>query len=156
MEKKNNYLFGILGGFIGGLVASIPWVFAYVYLNMILSLLAIIIALGVIKGYQLFKGKITEKLPLIIVILSVLCVTISTFVIIPLLLMMKRGLGFGLDNLQAIYDYEPFVSAIIKDYAISLIFTFLGISGVVRNIKKQIDDSDTDLEKVKVNVIDKK
>ena len=69
MNKNESYISGIIGGLIGGLIASIPWILMYVYGNMILSLLAIVIAIGVLKGYQLFKGKVDNKLPIIIIII---------------------------------------------------------------------------------------
>ena len=58
MNENKSYIKGILGGVIGGIIATIPWILMYVYGEMILSLLAILIAMGVLKGYQLFKGKV--------------------------------------------------------------------------------------------------
>lgn len=140
MENQKNYILGFIGGLLGGFIATIPWILMYVYGNMILSLLAIVIALGVLKGYQLFKGKVDSKLPVIIIVISIICVTVSTLIIIPLLLINKEGQVVSIDNLKILYDYQPFVDAIIKDYIISLIFTFLGISGVVANVRKQISE----------------
>lgn len=37
-----------------------------------------------------------------------------------------------------LYEYEPFVEALTKDLIISIIFTILGISGVISTIKRQI------------------
>lgn len=151
MEENKNYVTGIMGALIGGLVASIPWILMYVYGEMILSLLAIIIAMGALKGYQLLKGKIDEKLPMIIIVVSVICVTISTLLIIPCLLMAKEGIEVSFGNLELLYEYDEFASAIIKDYVISLLFTFLGISGVVKSIKKQIYEGETNEIKVNLN-----
>lgn len=143
MEENKNYITGIIGALIGGLVASIPWILMYVYGEMILSLLAIIIAMGALKGYQLLKGKIDGKLPMIIIVVSVVCVTISTLLIIPCLLMAKEGIEISLENLELLYEYDEFANAIMKDYIISLLFTFLGISGVVKSIKKQVYEGET-------------
>lgn len=148
MEKK--YINGIIGGFIGGLIATIPWILMYVYGNMILSLLAIIIAMGVLKGYQIAKGKIDNKLPIIVTTLSILSVTLATFIIIPIFLMIKEDININMDNFLYIYDNSSFVSAIIRDYVVSLLFTFLGISGVIANIKKQINQGVT--EDIKINL----
>lgn len=138
MEKKNNFILGIVGGVIGGIVATIPWVIMYVYGNMILSLLAILIAMGVLKGYQLFKGKEDKKLPIIVIVISVLCVTVATLVVIPLMLLAKEGINASFDNLKILYNNSEFFGALMKDYVISVIFTFLGISGVVSSIKKKL------------------
>lgn len=140
MNEKKGYVTGILGGLIGGFIASVPWILMYVYGNMILSLLAIIIAIGVLKGYQICKGKVDNKLPAIIVVISLLCVTVSTLLIIPLLLLGKEGLEVSFQNLQTLYAYDEFMAAIMKDFAVSVVFTILGISGVVANVKRQISE----------------
>lgn len=150
MEENKNYISGIIGALIGGLVASIPWILMYVYGEMIFSVLAIIIAVGALKGYQFMKGKINEKLPAIIVVVSLVCVTVSTLLIIPFLLMANEGIPVNIENLKILYEYDEFFSAIMKDYMISLFFTFLGISGVVNNIRKQIYEGET--QEIKWNV----
>lgn len=150
METNKKYLPGIIGALLGGLIASIPWILMYVYGEMMLSLLAIIIALGALKGYQLLNGKIDEKLPTIISIVSIICVTISTLIIIPFLSLAKEGIEMSLENFEMLYYYEPFLNAIIKDYIISLLFTILGISGVINYIRKQVYDGKT--SDIKVNL----
>lgn len=140
MEEKNSYILGIIGGVLGGLIACIPWVLMYVYGNMILAALAIIIAIGVLKGYQLFHGKVNKALPVFIVIISLLIITVATFVFIPLLLMVKEGIPVTQENVEFIYAQEEFISALIGDYVISLLFTILGISGVVSNVRKQVKE----------------
>lgn len=136
--KENKYVLGIVGALIGGFIASIPWVMMYVYGGMILSLLAILIAVGSLFGYQKFKGTVDEKLPFIISVVSLFVVTVATLVIIPLLLLAKEGFAMTIGNLSLLYQYEEFKTSIIGDYIISIIFTFLGISGVIGNIKRQL------------------
>lgn len=138
MEEKNSYILGIVGGVLGGLVATVPWVLMYVYGNMILAALAIIVAVGVLKGYQLFHGKVNKALPVIIVIISLLSITVATLVFIPLLLMVKEGIPVTQENIEFIYSNQEFISALTGDYVISLLFTILGISGVVSNVNKQV------------------
>lgn len=91
-DGKKSYLTGIIGGLIGGFIATIPWILMYVYGTRILAALSVIIAIGVLKGYQIFKGKINKSLPAVIVVISILAITVSTFVIIPMLLLAKEGL----------------------------------------------------------------
>ncbi len=138
MEQENNRLVAIIFSLIGGLIGTIPWVLVYVYGNMILALLALIIAVAAWKGYNLAKGKIDKYVPTIIVIVSVISVTIATFIIIPALLLLKGGSTVTIEALKGLYEYNSFASAITKDYLISLLFTFLGISGVITNMKNQI------------------
>lgn len=154
MKNNKSYLTGILGGLVGGFIASVPWILMYVYGKMILSLLAIIIAMGALKGYQLCKGKVNKSLPLIITIISLICVTVSTLVIIPVLLIEKQGANVSIDTLKFLYSYGDFTTAIMKDYIISVLFTFLGISGVISNIKKQLNDGAT--ENIKANLKEEK
>lgn len=149
MEKS--YAKGILGAIIGGLVASLPWILAYVYGNMIIAALAIIIAMGALKGYQLLNGKVDKKLPIIIAIVSLLCVTVSTLLIIPLLLLLKEGVGASLTNLETLYNNSEFFSALMGDYVISVLFTILGMSGVIKSIKNEVENS-KDKENIKVEL----
>lgn len=146
---KKNYLLGILGALIGGLIATIPWVLVYVYANMIYSILAIFVAMGALKGYQIFKGTIDKKLPIIIIIISLLSITIATLLIIPCLLMIKEDIAISVANLKLIYSNSDFITAMTRDFIISIVFTCLGISGVISSIKKQIAmQSDSDQIKI--------
>ena len=149
MEKS--YAKGILGAILGGLVASLPWILAYVYGNMIIAALAIIIAIGALKGYQILNGKVDKKLPIIIVIVSLLCVTVSTLVIIPLLLLLKEGVGASLTNLELLYSDSEFFAALMGDYIVSILFTILGMSGVIKTIKTEIENSN-DKDNIKVEI----
>ena len=149
MEK--NYFNGILGAFIGGLIATLPWILAYVYGNMIIAALAVIIAIGALKGYQLLNGKVDKKLPIIIAIVSLLCVTISTLVIIPLLLLLKEGVGATFSNLKIFYETSEVFTALMGDYVISVLFTILGMSGVIKSIKNEIEKN-KDKENIKVEL----
>lgn len=135
---KKSYIKGILGSLIGGILFSIPWVLVYVYLNYILSILAAVIALGAFTFYKLCGGKINKKAPLIIGISSVLSVTLAMFVIIPIFLLFKEGYGFNINKFKLLYMNNTFISAIMKDYITSLIFTALGISGVIANIRNEV------------------
>lgn len=148
MEKKKSFLLGIVGSLIGGLIATIPWIIFYVYANMIYSLLAIIVAMGALKGYELFKGKVDNKLPWIIGIVSLICITIATLIIIPNLLLIKEYGTTSLANFKLLYETTEFKAAIIKDYIISLLFTFLGISGVISSIRYQVKNGS---EKIDLN-----
>lgn len=136
-------ILGIIGSLIGGLIASLPWVLMYVYGEMIWSMLAIIIAIGALKGYQIFKGPNDKGLPWIIGIVTLVSVVISTLVFIPFLSMAKEGLEVSMFNFRLLYRYEPFVEAITKDLIWSIFFAILGISGIVGNLKRQIANGET-------------
>lgn len=148
---KKNYLLGILGALIGGLIATIPWVLVYVYANMIYSILAIFVAIGALKGYQIFKGTVDKKLPIIIIVISLLSITIATLLIIPCLLMIKEDIAISIANLKLIYSNNDFITAMTRDFIISIVFTCLGISGVISSIKKQIA-MQTDSDQIKIDL----
>lgn len=142
MENKTNsgYFIGVLGALIGGSIASLPWILLYVYGDMIFSLLALPIALCAWKGYQLLKGKQDGKLPYIVAAISILVITVATLVVIPMLLGAKNDLGFSFDTLELLYQSSEFKTAIFKDYAISILFTMLGIGGILGQIKESVEE----------------
>lgn len=146
---KRTYTRGIIGALIGGLIASIPWIFIYVYGEEIYTIFALIIAAGAIKGYQLFKGKVDKKLPFIIATISLICVTIATLVIIPMLILTRAGGSLSLLNLKILYNDPTFVEAIMKDYLVSIIFTIIGISiaisHIIEIIKKNPNKEDLEI-----------
>lgn len=150
-DKPKHYLLGTLGALIGAFVASIPWILMYVYGNMILSALAIIIAIGALMGYQIFKGTIDKKLPIIISVVSLLVIIVVTLAIIPMLLIIKDGYLPTIANFKLLYANSEFSSAIVHDLIFSVVFTVLGISGVVSNVNKKIKESDAPLTKIKVS-----
>lgn len=137
-KVKNKYALGILGALIGAFVGSIPWVLTYVYANMIYSLLAILIVVGSYYGYKITKAKIDKKLPIILSVSSFIAITVVTFIIIPICLMYREGLEVSIENLQLLYGYDEFLSAIINDYVISVLFCVVIISGIIVNLNKQI------------------
>lgn len=133
-----NYLLGIIGALIGGIVATIPWILMYVYGSMMFSALAIIIAWTALKGYRLLKGKEDKSLPIIITVVSIISVSLATLVIIPLAMLAKEGFQVSFSNLQLLYKSSEFVGAIMKDFVIAVVFTILGISGIVGNLKAEV------------------
>lgn len=133
----NKNIKGIIGALLGALIFSIPWVIVYVYLNYILSILALLIAYGSLLFYKKFGGVITKKTSVLITISSLLAITVSTFLIMPILLIAKEGNGLDLSYLEVLYASKEFTSALTHDYIISVIFTFLGIGGIIANINKE-------------------
>lgn len=145
---KKNYFTGIIGALIGAIVCSLPWILIYIYGGWILSILAALVAFGAFKGYKILGGKVTKNTWIIIATCSIIAITVATFVIIPFWLIAKEGLGFSIFHFEYLYASGEFVAAILKDYIISLLFTILGISGVVSNIKKEgISVDETVVEK---------
>ncbi len=130
-------VFSILGSIIGAILFSIPWIFSYVYLNYMVVVLASLIGFGALWFYKLFKGEVNKNTVYVIIIASFIAITLSTFVIIPLMLMAKENIIISFANFKNIYSLDNFLSSLIGDYIISLLFTILGISGIIRSIKNK-------------------
>lgn len=150
-SSKGIYLTGILGAIVGGAIATIPWVLVYIYGGMMFSILAALIAAGELYGYKIAKGKITKKLPIILMVIALIIVTVTTLVIIPTLLIAKEGIAVNLTNISRLYENGEFATAMMKDFIISVIFTILGASIVTANIKKQLENNEGQDVKLNLN-----
>lgn len=150
-SSKGSYLTGILGAIVGGSIATIPWVLVYIYGGMMFSILAALIAAGELYGYKIAKGKITKKLPIILMVIALIIVTVTTLVIIPTLLIAKEGIAVNLTNISRLYENGEFATAMMKDFIISVIFTILGASIVTANIKKQLENNEGQDVKLNLN-----
>lgn len=150
-SSKGSYLTGILGAIVGGAIATIPWVLVYIYGGMMFSILAALIAAGELYGYKIAKGKITKKLPIILMVIALIIVTVTTLVIIPTLLIAKEGIAVNLTNISRLYENGEFATAMMKDFIISVIFTILGASIITANIKKQLENNEGQDVKLNLN-----
>ncbi len=142
----------IFGAVLGAIIFSLPWVLVYVFLNYILSILAFITAIGSLKFYKLFGGKVNKKTGIVITCSSIFAISLATFVFIPILYIYKEANVIDFNYFFYIYSKDLFLSAIIKDYVISILFTFLGISGVIKSINFEAYKVTSDL--VDVSLLD--
>lgn len=133
---KNNYLLGTIGALIGAFVGTIPWFLFYTLVNLMIVWAAILIAIASYYGYKITKAKIDKKLPVIITICSMVSIIVTTLVVIPIIALSKSDMSISFDNFKLVYEYSGFM----HDFIISILFTGLGISGVVANLYKQIKD----------------
>lgn len=145
MKKISSYILPICGGIIGGLVASIPWILAYVFLNFIVAILAAPIAAGVSYGYQKLGGKPDQYLPTITTVISLLVVAFVALVAIPMFIILGEGYQVSFYNLSVLYQDSEFIRALFIDAAISLIFAFVGIRGVIFKTKQAAGLIDEDV-----------
>lgn len=135
---KNNYLLGIVGALVGAMIGAIPWILMYVFANMMYAILAILIVICSFYGYKITKAKIDKKLPVILSIASFISITVTMFVIIPICMMVQNNVEVSLETFQFLYSYNDFLTAMIGDYVVSLIFGIVVISGIIINLNKQI------------------
>lgn len=138
IKMEKSYFMGIIGALLGAFVATIPWILLYIYGNMMLSILAFVIGYGALYGYKLFHGVVDKNTSCIITIVSLISVTIATLVVIPLWILHNNGYVISFENLSNLYTMSAFKSAILRDFVISIVFTLLGISGVISKIKQEV------------------
>ncbi|WP_294562852.1 hypothetical protein [uncultured Traorella sp.] len=134
-ENKGNIVSGIFGALIGGLIAAIPWIAAYVFLNLLSSLAAILIAMGAYAGYKKLNGTVNKGTVWIIGIITLVIVTVANFVIIPLIYLARDGFALNLTYYKWFFSSDELMTGMIKDYVISIIFAFIGVQSIMRNIR---------------------
>lgn len=137
-ELKNNYGLGIFGALVGALIGAIPWVLMYIFSDMMYAILSIAIVLCSYYGYKMTKAKIDKKLPIIISVSSFIAITVTMFIMIPICVMVKNAVPICIEALKILYSNNDFLNALSTDYLISLLFSFVVISGIVINLNKQI------------------
>ena len=135
---KNNYLIGMIGALVGALIGAIPWVLMYVFGNMMYAILAILIVICSFYGYKITKATIDKKLPIILSIASFISITVTMFVIIPICMMIQNEVGVSTETFEILYSNDQFLTAMVGDYIISLLFCLVVIGGIIVNLNKQI------------------
>lgn len=137
--KKVNYIFGIIGAIIGGLILAIPLIFVYIQTTWLyLLILTVLIPFFEFYGYKLLRGKIDKKLPIIVLILTIINVLITTLIVIPITLLIKSNLSITMGAIQNIYKSDRLLASLIQDSLISLVFSTLGVYIVSCIVNKKI------------------
>lgn len=156
VEFMSNRLKGIIGALIGGIIGVIPWVLVYVYGKYMFSLLAIFIGLGASYGYKKLGGTMDKKTPLIISIISVIIIILTTLLVIPCLLILQEGYSLNSYTFGLLYGNNEFVTAILHDLFVSIVFTIMGVLPVINDLKREVGveiKSETNLKQMQEKIL---
>lgn len=144
-KEQKNYIQGFFGALIGGLVGTIPWIIVYL-LGYFVGYLGLIIGFAAKKGYEILGGRPGKAKPWIVVIIVIFSVLVGQFIAenIHLYLYLKdegydgipilRLPGFVIELLKYEKEYQK---AVFTNVGIGLVFAFLGIFNLFRELKKE-------------------
>lgn len=91
-EKKGNLLTGTVGALLGSLIGAVVWVLVY-SLGYVAAICGIAMAVCVIKGFELFGGKLNKVGITVTILITIAMVYISTY------------FGFSIDVYKYSKDY---------------------------------------------------
>ena len=126
-KENGNYLLGTIGAILGGIIGAIPWTLVYFFANYNIALLAILVGMGAIKGYTIFKGKFTKKTKILISIISLIILVSVELIVLPLI----YTVAYSVD-LKAFYTEMR--SGIIHDLIFTILFGLIGIAYSISKI----------------------
>ncbi|GAA0177095.1 hypothetical protein SH2C18_03820 [Clostridium sediminicola] len=127
-EEDKNYGSGIIGALLGGIVSSIPWVISQVYFESMAVVFAILISLGSLKAYYLFKGELGRATKWIVAFSTLFSVVLAQFGVMAIIFI----------KYKIPVEYESFVR-LFKDPEMANIFKvnlrlglFMASLGIIR------------------------
>lgn len=139
IETKKSYFLGIVGATMAGLIILLPLAFIYVYIDFPFILaVPIFTAIFEFYGYKWFKGKINEKLPTILLIVTIINILIMSLLFIPIALMVRSNITINIETIKNLYYNSKISLNIIQDLLIATIFGVLGVYIVSLIIKRKL------------------
>lgn len=139
-EDTGSYLTGFVGALLGGIVGAIPWALL-LYFGYLASVVGVVIGILANVGYGLFHGKNGKGKVAILVLVAVVSVLLGTFGAdaITLVSMISAGEapGFAYGDivpfiLTLLVEDGEYLTAILANLGMGLLFAFLGMWGVLR------------------------
>ena len=143
-KKSGNYLTGTIGAIIGAVIGSIPYIICGVIFNKIAAVFTLTIIAGAFYGYKWFKGKIDKKLPIIIIVISVILLILLNLFIEPALMLMRAGQVCTFNKIISAIQSQPIAFAM--DIGISILFLIMTSIYIISNINKQIENDEEDIK----------
>lgn len=152
MEEKNKIFKGISGAFVGALIGAIPWLLAYLIFDSVYSILSIIIVVAGFYGYKITKAKIDESLTKKLLICTFIVITISVFVVIPIIYLHNGEYPVNFEYYKLAYSIRDIRNIIIRNYIVALAFSAIVIYGINFSLKKQLEEG---LEEKDIRILPK-
>ncbi len=157
-EMKSNAGLGILGSVLFGIIGTIPWAIVYA-LGYFVAWLGALIGFMVVKGYEVFGGKLKKSVIPIFAVITILCVVLGQFLgdAFQLGYYILNGKIYGeLSDIplliKELWNNVPdYRTDVVVNLIIGIIFAGLGVFGVFRALISRVSSQSkkvTDLEDI--------
>ncbi len=131
-QRKGNFVTGIVGAFLGSLIGIALWVVVYA-LGYIAAICGVVLAVCIIKGYELFGGKLNVLGMIITITMTIAMVFVATYTAygyeLYSVLNEYESVGFieAINGLKYfLMDYEDVRRSFIADLFLGYFFTAIG------------------------------
>ena len=101
--KKGNNLFKLLGSFFMGILSIVIICLFNIFVPKLAPFLFILIPFSIFFGYALLKGKLSKKILIIMIIISIVYLLITSLIIIPVIDMLEVHIPLTFDNFNLVY-----------------------------------------------------
>lgn len=132
--EDKNYFVGFIGALVGGIVSSIPWILVQVYLNRIAAALALLIGIGSLKSYYLFKGRLGRATRWIVGLCTLCSVVFAQYGAIAIN-MLKSNIPLNYSNFVEVLRIPEVAHSFKSNLGLSLFMAFLGIIRLFIDLK---------------------
>jgi len=134
MTEDKNYLSGFIGALIGGIVGSIPWVLVQVYLDSMYVILSILIGIGSLKAYYIFKGRLGHATRWIIAFCTLVSIVLAQFGVLALG-MIKNNTTLHYHRFVQMLSIPEIAHSFESTIVIGILVSFFGLLGSFLELK---------------------
>lgn len=135
-NKKGNVITGLVGAFIGSLIGVALWVIVYA-LGYIATICGIVLAVCIVKGYEMLGGKLNKTGIIITVLMTIFMVYVANYLSYGYEVYSAFKDMENIDIFQAVRLVKPMLSeyddvkrSFIADLALGYVFTSIGTISV--------------------------
>lgn len=145
-EDTGSYISGIVGAILGALVGSVLWALV-LSAGYVASIVGFVIGWLAEKGYNLFKGKQGKGKVAILIVAVIIGVIVGTFALdaYEIMTMISTGEIEGVSIAQipliifyTLIDNSEYLSYILSNVGIGLLFAGLGVFSLLRKAGKEV------------------